>query len=180
MVHFASGSNFFQIEILTLLLCGVVLFRWGLTALNFHYESQCIPTPLAWYAHQLPEWFQKISVVGTYFIEMGVPFLFFAPVRSLRMFAFWCQVSVLVPSFAHEFVHFSVKGTLSLSLVYLRYVYGICLEFLISKTCYTKNQHPQKKQYFYENVIVSDSLWLLVLGVPECLLSLAIQILFGF
>ena len=26
---------------------------------------QCIPTPLAWYAHQLPEWFQILSVVGT-------------------------------------------------------------------------------------------------------------------
>ena len=75
-----------------------LLFRWGLTALNFHYESQCIPTPLAWYAHQLPEWFQKLSVVGTYFIEIGVPFLFFAPVRSLRMFAFWCQVSMFSTS----------------------------------------------------------------------------------
>lgn len=31
---------------------------WGLTALNYHYETQCIPTPLAWFVHQLPEWFQ--------------------------------------------------------------------------------------------------------------------------
>jgi len=27
---------------------------WGLTALDWHYESQCIPTPIAWYAHQMP------------------------------------------------------------------------------------------------------------------------------
>lgn len=31
---------------------------WGLTAMIWHYESQCLPTPAAWYAHQLPHWFQ--------------------------------------------------------------------------------------------------------------------------
>jgi hypothetical protein len=63
-----------------------------LTALNWHYESQCIPTSLAWYAHQLPEWLQKLSVVGTYYIEIIVPFLFFMPMRSLRVYAFLNQV----------------------------------------------------------------------------------------
>lgn len=27
---------------------------WKLTALQYHYATQCLPTPLAWYAHQLP------------------------------------------------------------------------------------------------------------------------------
>ncbi|XP_065496143.1 lipase maturation factor 2 [Caloenas nicobarica] len=65
---------------------------WGLTALTYHYETQCIPTPGAWFAHQLPVWFQKFSVVATYIIEIAVPVLFFAPVRRLRLFAFYCQV----------------------------------------------------------------------------------------
>jgi len=65
---------------------------WGLTALNVHFESQCIPTPLAWYFHQMPSWFLKLSVVATYVIEIAVPFLFFSPVRSLKMFAFWSQI----------------------------------------------------------------------------------------
>ncbi|NWT82542.1 LMF2 factor, partial [Lanius ludovicianus] len=65
---------------------------WGLTALTYHYESQCIPTPGAWLAHQLPVWFQKLSVVATYVIEVAVPLLFFAPLRRLRLFAFYCQV----------------------------------------------------------------------------------------
>ncbi|XP_063960788.1 lipase maturation factor 2-like [Lytechinus pictus] len=65
---------------------------WGLTALNYHYESQCIATPLAWYAHQLPEWLQKLSVVATYFIEIALPFLFFAPFRRLKLFAFYGQM----------------------------------------------------------------------------------------
>ncbi|MEK7790333.1 MAG: lipase maturation factor family protein, partial [Deltaproteobacteria bacterium] len=31
------------------------------TALNYHYETQPLPTPIAWYVHQLPEWFDKVS-----------------------------------------------------------------------------------------------------------------------
>ena len=69
---------------------------WGLTALDYHYESQCIPTPLAWYAHQLPAWLQRLSVVATYVIEIPIPFLFLVPVRSLRMFAFYSQVLLQV------------------------------------------------------------------------------------
>ncbi|CAN7998984.1 unnamed protein product [Ixodes hexagonus] len=77
---------------------GVVKFTstcpawWGLSALNVHFESQCIPTPMAWFFHHLPEWFLRLGVVFTYVVEIGVPFLFFAPVRSLRIFSFYCQV----------------------------------------------------------------------------------------
>ncbi|XP_077994888.1 lipase maturation factor 2-like [Glandiceps talaboti] len=72
---------------------------WGLTALNYHYETQCISTPLAWYAHQLPEWFQKLSVVFTYVIEIALPFLFFSPIRSLRLFAGLSQVFLMIVIF---------------------------------------------------------------------------------
>ncbi|XP_053260813.1 lipase maturation factor 2 [Podarcis raffonei] len=65
---------------------------WGLTALTYHYETQCIPTPASWFAHQLPVWFQKFSVVATYVIEIAIPALFFAPLRRLRLFAFYSQV----------------------------------------------------------------------------------------
>uniref|UniRef100_A0AAR2J0V5 Lipase maturation factor n=1 Tax=Pygocentrus nattereri TaxID=42514 RepID=A0AAR2J0V5_PYGNA len=69
---------------------------WGLTALTYHYETQCIPTPLAWFAHQLPVWFQKLSVVGTFVIEIAVPFLFFSPIRRHRLTAFYMQVLLQV------------------------------------------------------------------------------------
>ena len=58
----------------------------NLTALNFHYETQPLPTWISWYAHQLPDWFQTISVVGMFAIEFGVPFLIFGP-RRLRFVA---------------------------------------------------------------------------------------------
>ena len=56
----------------------------NLTALNFHYETQPLPTVLGWYVHHLPEWFQKASVAGMFGIEIVVPFLIFAP-RRLRV-----------------------------------------------------------------------------------------------
>jgi hypothetical protein len=59
----------------------------GLTALRFHYETQPLPTWIGWYAHQLPVWFQTFSCAVMFAIELGVPFLIFAP-RRFRLAAF--------------------------------------------------------------------------------------------
>jgi predicted DCC family thiol-disulfide oxidoreductase YuxK len=56
------------------------------TALPVHYETQPLPTPLAWYMYQLPAWFQRGSVGFVFFVEIVVPFLIFAP-RRVRFFA---------------------------------------------------------------------------------------------
>ncbi|KAI4884343.1 hypothetical protein NFI96_015521 [Prochilodus magdalenae] len=66
---------------------------WDLTALSRHYETQASPTPLAWYAHQLPRWVSKLGVVYVMAAEIAVPLLmFFASIRSLRIHAFYIQV----------------------------------------------------------------------------------------
>lgn len=65
----------------------------GLTALNFHYETQPLPSWTSWYVHQLPEWFQMTSVAINLSIELAVPFLIFAP-RRLRFFAAICIAGV--------------------------------------------------------------------------------------
>lgn len=62
-------------------------------ALTYHYETQCLPTPAAWFAHHLPVWLHRLSVVATFLIEIAVPPLFFAPARRLRLAAFYSQVS---------------------------------------------------------------------------------------
>ena len=98
---------------LAIFLCGsskisITLFRWLLfrlmflsgivkllsgdaswrefTALAYHYETQPLPTVAAWYAHQLPLWFHKISAVWMFITELIVPFLIFGG-RRLKMFA---------------------------------------------------------------------------------------------
>ena len=63
----------------------------NLTALDYHYETQCIPNAGAWYAHHLPDWFQKFSVLSMFAIEIGAPFLFFLP-RRPRIFSCFLQV----------------------------------------------------------------------------------------
>jgi len=68
---------------------------WKLNALNYHYESQCLPTWLAWYAHQLPSTIQKLSVIMTYVIEIGLPFFFFAPIRSWRILSGYAQIFLM-------------------------------------------------------------------------------------
>jgi hypothetical protein len=57
-----------------------------LTALSFHYQTQPLPTPIAWYMQQLPGWFQQASVVVMFVIELGAPFLLFCP-RKIRLWA---------------------------------------------------------------------------------------------
>jgi predicted DCC family thiol-disulfide oxidoreductase YuxK len=56
------------------------------TALPVHYETQPLPTPLAWYVYQQPDWFHHVSLGLLFFVELAVPFLVLAP-RRLRLFA---------------------------------------------------------------------------------------------
>ena len=57
----------------------------NLTALTFHYQTQPLPTWPGWYANQLPLAFQKFSCAAVFAIELGAPFLIFAP-RRIRFF----------------------------------------------------------------------------------------------
>ncbi|MGR9107513.1 MAG: lipase maturation factor family protein [Gammaproteobacteria bacterium] len=59
-----------------------------LSALAYHYETQPLPSPVAWYAHQLPLWFHQVSVAGVLLIELVIPFFIFMP-RRLRFLAAW-------------------------------------------------------------------------------------------
>jgi hypothetical protein len=65
---------------------------WKLTALEVHYSSQCIPTPLAWYAHQLPPLVHKLSVALCLWIEIPAAFLILLPSRFYRRLAAATQV----------------------------------------------------------------------------------------
>jgi predicted DCC family thiol-disulfide oxidoreductase YuxK len=65
---------------------------WNFTALTFHYETQPLPTPVAWYAHQLSTAFQKLSCAGVFAVELIVPFLFLMP-RRLRILGAWITIA---------------------------------------------------------------------------------------
>ena len=56
----------------------------NLTALEYHYETQPLPTLLAWYAHQLPASFDRVCGAITLLLELVSPFGIFGP-RTLRL-----------------------------------------------------------------------------------------------
>lgn len=61
--------------------------HWSaLTALNYHYWSQPLPTVFAWWADKSPEWFKHFSVAFCLVVEIIVPFFIWAP-RRLRLIA---------------------------------------------------------------------------------------------
>ena len=59
---------------------------WDLSALSYHFFTQPLPTPLAWYAAHLPPAVLKVATAGVFFIELILPFLIFCP-RRLRFAA---------------------------------------------------------------------------------------------
>ncbi len=59
---------------------------WDLTALNYHFLTQPLPTSLAWYAYYFPEPILKFATGASLFIELVMPFFIFMP-RRLRFLA---------------------------------------------------------------------------------------------
>ena len=56
------------------------------SALSFHFETQPLPTVLAWYAHHLPDSILEWAVWMTLFIELALPFCIFL-LRNIRLVA---------------------------------------------------------------------------------------------
>jgi Lipase maturation factor len=50
-----------------------------LTCLDTFYETQPMPNPLSWYFHWLPQWVHHGGVMINHFVELVVPFGYFAP-----------------------------------------------------------------------------------------------------
>jgi predicted DCC family thiol-disulfide oxidoreductase YuxK len=59
---------------------------WNLSALSYHFLTQPLPTPLAWYAAHLAPLVLIFATGATFFVELILPFLIFGP-RRLRFFA---------------------------------------------------------------------------------------------
>ncbi len=67
----------------------------NLTALSYHYETQPLPTVLAWYVAQSPLWLQKFSTLLVFGLELILPFFMFGP-RLLQRVAAWGTIGLQV------------------------------------------------------------------------------------
>lgn len=59
---------------------------WDYTALDYHFLTQPLPTPLAWYAYFLPKSTLQFLTAVSLVIELVLPFFIFSP-RRLRIVA---------------------------------------------------------------------------------------------
>jgi lipase maturation factor 1 len=127
----------------------------SLTALRFHYETQPLPNPLAWFAHQQPLSFQKFAAFVMFVIELGLPFLIWGPQKTKLIafagfvtlqvlilatgnYAFFNVLSIALCFFLLDdsviqkiFPAFSARLTILESPVYLNYVTGAVFVFLV-------------------------------------------------
>ncbi len=103
-----SGVGLFMMKLLLfklLLMSGVVKLTsgdgswWLLTALDYHYWTQPLPTVVAWFADKNPEWLKHWSVAATIGAEIFAPFFFWTPRRlrfaaALLLIALQCAIAL--------------------------------------------------------------------------------------
>ena len=65
------------------------------TALCYHYQTQPLPTPLAWYLHQLPPKFHRLSALLVFAVELGGPIFILAP-PPLKCIAAGLFISLMI------------------------------------------------------------------------------------
>ena len=99
-----SGVGLFLLKLLLfklMFMSGVVKLTsgddswWNLTALDYHYWTQPLPTVLGWWAAQTSEWLRQFCNFAVLFVECLVPFLIWAP-RRPRFLAFVLFVSLQI------------------------------------------------------------------------------------
>jgi hypothetical protein len=115
-----------------LLTCGLLKFIsgcpkwWNLSAFSYYFESLPLPSPLSWYFHHIPVWYLKLFAVIANVCEIGLPFLFFVPIRAVRITSFiiqiFLQISVVLTG-NYNFTNL-LMVTLLLSLLDDQFFYG--------------------------------------------------------
>lgn len=89
------------------------------SAMAFYYETAPLPAPLAWHAHQLPQWWHRGESWLALVLELLVPFLIFGP-RRARLFAFFA------------FTGFQVVNTATANYGFFTYLSVVLHVFLLS------------------------------------------------
>jgi len=143
------------------LVSGDPLWR-GMEALNYHYETQPLPTWGGWYAHQLPHWFQEISVAGVFFIQLLIPFLIFAP-RRIRMWT--CMVIVVFQSLIWITGNYGFFNLLTLALCILLLDDAYLRKMLPEKLFSQKSPGSDQRQTTKVKQLAVDLLAVIVISI---------------
>src|SRR6267143_4726254 len=92
-------------------------FHWSaLTALDYHYWSQPLPTVFSWWADKTPEWFKHFSVAFCLAVEIIAPFFIWAPRRPRLVAAGLMIFLQMVIAFTGNYCFFNLL-TIALCLL---------------------------------------------------------------
>jgi hypothetical protein len=70
---------------------------WGdLTAMDYHYATQPLPTPASWLAYQLPHQVQRLSTAATIVLQVPATLLLLAPTARVRAYGAWAHVLMML------------------------------------------------------------------------------------
>jgi hypothetical protein len=114
----------------------------NLTAMVYHYHTQPLPTPLAWFADKLPEVLLKFSTFSTLSIELVFPFFIF--VKKIRLVgAFFLMALQILIALTGNYTFFNLL------------TFAFCL-FLIDDRAWMKALRfvNKKRDVSYENLKV--------------------------
>src|SRR5580704_5095400 len=88
----------------------------NLSALSYYFQTEPLPTPLAWYVHHLPHAVLTAATAATLFIELILPFLIFFPRRLRFVAAFGIVLLQVVILLTGNYAFFNLL-TMALCLV---------------------------------------------------------------
>lgn len=90
-----------------------------LMAMTYHYETQPLPTPLAWLAQKLPVFIQQLSTIIMLFIELVLPALLLTFTRQARLVAAAAFLLLMIMiMFTGNYAFFNIL-TIALSITLL-------------------------------------------------------------
>ncbi|MCA9804572.1 MAG: lipase maturation factor family protein, partial [Cyanobacteria bacterium HKST-UBA02] len=122
-----------------------------LTAMAYHYETQPIPSPAAWFFYHLPLPVHKIESAATFVIELLAPLLMFFG-RRCRLAAgisFMLLHAMIIVTGNYSFLNY-LTAFMSICLIEDRYLKGILPGWLIARLM------PDKAEKLREEVPVEQ------------------------
>ena len=115
-------------------------------------ETQCIPTPLAWYAHNLPVEYHFLSNDIMFYIEILMPFLTFVPSRLAHLYNDLGQIMLQILIIATG--NYNFFNLLTITLCFSLIDDTFLLHFVSKKT-----------QTFFEGGETKESTFSNILGI---------------
>ncbi len=119
---------------------------WSLTALDYHFETQPLPTALAWYAAGLPGFLLRAGVAFTFFVELVLPFLMLMPRRPRALAALGTALLELAIIATGSYNYFNLL-TLCLCLLLLddQYLTRWCPAFVRRRAANAPPERERKR-----------------------------------